>query len=259
MEFSRSSPTNRKENKNMETPKNTEAAQRDGPENGDTHGIGRLAIYAASLCDYTSGIMHGVWIDADDDHERMQQEIDSMLAHSPTTTAWGEPAEEWAIHDYEGFGPLQLSEHVDLGVIARLAGGIHEHGAAFAAWAAWHGSTDQETLDRFEEAYLGQWHSVEGLRPRSSGAAIVFKFGPEAPWPRCSAVTTSMGGVRAQAAPSARRTVAHRTRWSKEFNRFAIVGLVVQPSNVIGPSSVRFAAFLGCPSWARNWLTPKGV
>ena len=40
---------------------------------------------------------------------------------------WGSPspgAEEWAIHDYEGFGPLRLDEFESLENVAKVAAGI---------------------------------------------------------------------------------------------------------------------------------------
>jgi antirestriction protein len=78
-----------------------------------------------------------------------------MLHRSP------EPgAEEWAIHDYDGFGAFQLSEYESLETVARLGQGIAEHGPAFAHWAAYVG-TDPDQLGRFDEAYLGQWRTIE--------------------------------------------------------------------------------------------------
>ena len=44
-------------------------------------------------------------------------------------------AEEWAVFDYEGFGPLRLSEYETVERISRLGRGIAEHGEAFAAFA----------------------------------------------------------------------------------------------------------------------------
>lgn len=113
-------------------------------------------IYVASLSDYNAGILHGEWLDATTDAEEMEEEVRSMLASSPSPGA-----EEWAIHDYEGFGPLCLSEYESLSTVATLAGGIAEHGAAFAHWAALVGTTDPDALDRFEDAYLGQAESIE--------------------------------------------------------------------------------------------------
>ena len=117
-------------------------------------------IYVASLTDYNAGILHGEWIDASDDPETMQDGIDSMLAASPTTRRSGDIAEEWAIHDYEGFGQLQLGEWEPLSKIAALASGITEHGMAFTAWAT-HSGSDSEQLERFDDHYLGEWASIE--------------------------------------------------------------------------------------------------
>ena len=39
---------------------------------------GRPRIYVASLSDYNNGILHGRWIEAVDDPEAMQDEIDAM-------------------------------------------------------------------------------------------------------------------------------------------------------------------------------------
>ena len=117
-------------------------------------------IYVASLTDYNAGILHGEWIEANDDPETMQDSIDSMLAASPTTRRYGDIAEEWAIHDYEGFGQLRLSEYEPLSKIAALASGITEHGMAFTAWVA-HSGSDSEQLERFDDHYLGEWASIE--------------------------------------------------------------------------------------------------
>ena len=83
-----------------------------------------------------------------------------MLRTSPTTARWGEPAEEWAIHDYEGFGDLRLSEMDSLDYVARIAGGIEKHGLAFAAWAS-EVNSDSEQMEQFEERFQGEWESVE--------------------------------------------------------------------------------------------------
>lgn len=149
----------------METPRTTEASPRDGPEQQQpqetSERLGRLAIYAASLSDYNNGILHGTWVEADENVERMQGEIASMLEASPTTKRYGDIAEEWAIHDHEGFEPYPLQEYSGLDTVATLAEGIIEHGQAFAAWAAWRGEVSPEVLRSFEDAYLGEWDSLE--------------------------------------------------------------------------------------------------
>jgi len=62
-------------------------------------------IYVACLAAYNKGYLHGVWIDADQDADQIRGEIAAMLACSPV-----EDAEEYAIHDYEGFESVSISE-----------------------------------------------------------------------------------------------------------------------------------------------------
>ncbi len=113
-------------------------------------------IYAASLSDYNAGRLYGAWLPADADPDDLATAIATMLAHSPTPDA-----EEWAIHDYEGFGPLRLSEYEDLSTVSQIGLGIVEHGPAFAHWAAICETGEQEELARFDDVYLGHWVSVE--------------------------------------------------------------------------------------------------
>lgn len=146
---------------------NNEAQQRDGPEASAherqtvaAHAAGRLAIYAASLTDYNHGVLHGDWIDADQDEDHLYDDVRAMLARSPIARRLGEPAEEWAIHDYEGFGPVHLGEYESLRTVAELGQGISEHGIAFAHWASHVGKLEEDRHGEFEDAYLGEWHSV---------------------------------------------------------------------------------------------------
>lgn len=112
-------------------------------------------IYVASLADYNAGRLVGRWIDADQEPEAIWEDITGMLAQSP------EPiAEEWAIHDHEGFGPLRLSEWESIDTISRLGRGITENGPAYAHWAACIGTSDEEGLGQFENHYLGHWPTL---------------------------------------------------------------------------------------------------
>lgn len=124
---------------------------------------GRTAIYAASLLDYNHGILHGAWLDAAVETEELQARIDRMLAESPTARQTGETAEEWAIHDHQGFGPAIVDEYAALEMVTRLAKRIQEHGPAYAAWVnliAENLDDAEWAIDRFEDAYLGEWQSV---------------------------------------------------------------------------------------------------
>jgi len=108
-------------------------------------------IYVASLADYNSGRLVGRWLDADQDEEQLLGEAEGMLRSA------AEPgAEEFAIHDYEGFAGLRLSEFESLATVARLARGFKEHGPAFGAWAQIVG-TEQASAESSAEHHLGQW------------------------------------------------------------------------------------------------------
>jgi antirestriction protein len=111
-------------------------------------------VYVACLASYNAGRLHGEWIDATDLDE-LQEAVAEMLKCSP------EPhAEEWAIHDYEGFGDLRLSEYESLERVAELAAAIDEHGLAFAAYAS-HVGEHYATPEGFEEAYCSEWRSEQ--------------------------------------------------------------------------------------------------
>ena len=62
-------------------------------------------IYVADLAAYNNGDLHGVWIDLSDDMDCIQEDIRVMLEESPVVGA-----EEYAIHDYEGFCGYSVGE-----------------------------------------------------------------------------------------------------------------------------------------------------
>lgn len=151
-------------------------------------------IYVACLASYNAGKLHGVWIDCDQDVDYIQAEIADMLRASPEPNVEvncpqcdgsGElqpdeecpechgsgkvpSAEEWAIHDYEGFGSWKLSEHESIETIAAYAAILDElddsEAEAFQAWIDNHGSPsydiDESSLDDFREQYQGCYDSL---------------------------------------------------------------------------------------------------
>lgn len=116
-------------------------------------------IYVASLSDYNAGRLHGEWIDADQTEDEIFSEINAMLARSR------EPgAEEFAIHDFDNFGAVRIQEYESIERVVRIARGLTEHGAAFGYWAnrclnETPSDEFESELDRFGEAFLGQWES----------------------------------------------------------------------------------------------------
>lgn len=113
-------------------------------------------IYVASLSDYNNGELHGVWLDLADlpDEVSVYAEVQRMLADS----AYG-PAEEWAIHDFEGFAGWEPHEYESLETVAKVAQAIIEHGEAVAKWIANIG--DVSAVDSFEEAYIGECSALD--------------------------------------------------------------------------------------------------
>lgn len=78
-------------------------------------------VYVACLAAYNNGLLHGKWIDAAQDFDVFRDEIDAMLKESPVTKLYGEIAEEWAIHDFEGFGSYRVEEWSDLKEVCNMA------------------------------------------------------------------------------------------------------------------------------------------
>src|ERR1700681_1007866 len=78
-----------------------------------------------------------------------------MLSSSPVPGA-----EERAIHDYEGFGALRLSEWESFERVSAIAAGIANHGAAFAAWLSYDPERELDDPHAFEDTYRGEWDSL---------------------------------------------------------------------------------------------------
>ena len=77
----------------------------------------------ACLAAYNSGHLHGAWIDAAQEAWSIYDDVKTMLAASPIAGA-----EEWAIHDHEGFGEVGIEECTGFELVSDLALFIAEHG-----------------------------------------------------------------------------------------------------------------------------------
>lgn len=112
-------------------------------------------IYVACLAAYNNGYLHGAWIDADQDADQIRDEITAMLARSPV-----EDAEEYAIHDCEGFEGVSISEYAGIDSVARMAAFIAEQGALGAGLLE-HFSGDMDQAEStLEDRYHGQFASL---------------------------------------------------------------------------------------------------
>lgn len=179
---------------NSSTPTMTENKNQTGPR-----------IYVACLAAYNAGKLHGAWIDVQgkDADEIAQEVIARVLLTSPEpnvtrcatchaikgydgvwdrekcslvseggklTDAPHDPApssEEWAIHDYEGFGGLDVSEHASFEHVAALAELLEDHPGKVIQTAIDHlgdATTDARRVqDWIADNYAGEWETLEAF------------------------------------------------------------------------------------------------
>ena len=112
-------------------------------------------IYVACLASYNNGILHGAWIDADQDAGSIFTEVQKMLAASPMPDA-----EEWAIHDYEGFYGYAVSESQSFKQVSSLAVFIGEQGKLGAELLTHFGGDIDDARNTLEENYCGEYKSL---------------------------------------------------------------------------------------------------
>lgn len=114
------------------------------------------SIYVACLGAYNNGYLHGKWLDAAQDVDALYAEIKNILASSPILDA-----EEFAIHDYEGFGGIPIDEYTSIDTVSSLAGFVAEHGELGAAVLAHAGGDIDEARRLLDDCYHGGVDSEE--------------------------------------------------------------------------------------------------
>lgn len=112
-------------------------------------------IYVACLAAYNNGYLHGVWIDAAQEAWTIYDAVRVMLSASPI-----EGAEEWAIHDYEGFGGVRIEEYASFDRVSELAAFLAEHGGIGAALLDYYGGDLAEAREALEDRHLGEYASL---------------------------------------------------------------------------------------------------
>ena len=78
--------------------------------------MSQIQIYVACLAAYNAGHLHGEWIDVTQDIDEIQAQINTMLKNSPV-----EDAEEYAIHDTDGFEGCPISEYQNIQSVQQIA------------------------------------------------------------------------------------------------------------------------------------------
>jgi len=89
------------------------------------------SIYVSCLAAYNSGVLHGRWIDLTNGEDATATDIREMLATSPVADA-----EEFAIHDFEGFGSYRVSEWSDVATLVAIAEAVEEYGPFITEYLA---------------------------------------------------------------------------------------------------------------------------
>lgn len=112
-------------------------------------------IYVACLAAYNNGYLHGAWIDAAQEPWSIYDDVKAMLAASPIAGA-----EEWAIHDYEGFGEIRIEEYTSFERVSALAMFITEHGEIGAALLDHYSGDLDEAREAMDDRYLGEHASL---------------------------------------------------------------------------------------------------
>jgi antirestriction protein len=131
----------------------TERADDTDPAGTDNTANDAPKIYVACLASYNAGILYGCWIDVTDPDE-IWDAVRAMLAESPTPGA-----EEWSIHDYEGFEGADISEYASFETVCDLAEFAALHGRLGGKLLAHFGQNLDEARTAFED-YAGEYKSL---------------------------------------------------------------------------------------------------
>lgn len=142
-----------------------------------------MRFYAACLASYNAGVLHGEWIEASSDAEEMQEAISAMLRKSrfpnvmvkhPETGEMVRSAEEWAVHDHEGF-PGWFGEYPALSKIAELVELLEDdHGLSEeAVLAVCHEFRDiEQAKDAISDRFAGHYSSFRDYAEEVADEAL---------------------------------------------------------------------------------------
>jgi len=111
-----------------------------------------IRIYVAYLAAYNNGILHGAWLDAEQGVDTLNADIVAMLAASPNAGA-----EEWAIHDYEGFEGVHIAEYEGIDGVASMGDFIGEHGKRWVRRCSRSTTTGPQSLQSLYGGFKEPW------------------------------------------------------------------------------------------------------
>ena len=124
-------------------------------------------IHVRCLSAYNNSRLHGLWINAIQEPLDILSDIKWMLSWSPVRST--EACEEWAIHDYEGFGSFNLEDYESLKKVSKMANLIQEHGDTIVEYISCEFPCTEdiedwdELLEKFKSAYVGHYESQKAF------------------------------------------------------------------------------------------------
>ncbi|MFD7162802.1 antirestriction protein ArdA [Streptomyces violascens] len=107
-------------------------------------------VYVACLASYNNGILHGEWIDATQDTNDIYEGIAKVLRTSPIPDA-----EEFAIHDYDDFGAINLGEYESIENVHAIAAALDEWPSAVVAHYHGEGVDAEDLDDHIRDRFIG--------------------------------------------------------------------------------------------------------
>jgi antirestriction protein len=111
-------------------------------------------IYVACLAAYNSGVLHGAWIEVEDEGA-VWAAIAAMLKASPVAMA-----EEFAIHDHEGFGGVEIGEFASVGRVVQIATFLRTRGRVGALVLEEVGGDLEAASAALDDQYRGVFSSL---------------------------------------------------------------------------------------------------
>lgn len=115
-----------------------------------------IRIYVAYLAAYNNGTLHGMWIDATQELNDIQDQINEMLKASPIE----EEAEEYAIHNFEGVGNYSVGEFSGIEELHEIACFIEEYPEIGSEVLGHFGDDLDDARKAIEENYSGCYSSL---------------------------------------------------------------------------------------------------
>lgn len=99
--------------------------------------------------------LYGRWIEADQTASEIWTGVCAMLKASPVRSA-----ERWAIHDYQGFGPAEITQQASFEHVSRLAEFFTLRGEALGGALLTHFDGDLDAANAAFEDYAGCFESL---------------------------------------------------------------------------------------------------